>query len=225
MNEQDLLSPAALNPQRLSYRACFDNDMAVVRAEYDPEWQRPEILDTRFADIRNRAANVTSQFGEDGLIAAIFEKIGVKYHACFEVGAVDGEFFSNTKALRDKGWYAALGEGNHEDFVALTQIEGERTRAIEAIVDIRGRGLDYWFADYFKGCDLGVIDIDGDDVAAFARMHALRPRVMVMEYGERLAKNYDSQILFACTVAVAKRYTPVAATFCNLICVADEEIP
>ena len=52
--------------------------------------------------------NVYTQFGEDGLIESVFGRIGVRNHWCFEVGASDGFFYSNTLRLREHGWSSVL---------------------------------------------------------------------------------------------------------------------
>src|SRR5579864_4986077 len=105
---------------QVSYRDKYKGTADEIRARYPAAWQVPDILDSRFLDIADKAKNVTSQFGEDGLIAAILEKIGVKHQSCFEIGASDGTFFSNTKALRDQGWFADLVEPDKDDFRTLS---------------------------------------------------------------------------------------------------------
>ena len=56
--------------------------------------------------------NVFSQFGEDGIIARIFEIIGLQSKACIEFGAWDGFHMSNTANLWTKGWKGVLIEGH-----------------------------------------------------------------------------------------------------------------
>ena len=69
--------------------------------------------------LRGRASNTYTQFGEDGLIAACLEKIGETNRHCFEIGAADGRFFSNTLRLREDGWRAVLIEAGREQFNKL----------------------------------------------------------------------------------------------------------
>ena len=76
----------------------------------------------------DKAANVTSQFGEDGLVAATLDRIGVQNRWCFEVGAADGMFYSNTKQWRDAGWHAVLIEA---DDALADQLRGFNSNTVQ----------------------------------------------------------------------------------------------
>src|SRR2546423_609229 len=66
--------------------------------------------------------NVTSQCGEDGIIAKIFEVIGRHGKVCVEFGAWDGVRYSNTFALiKQKGWAGYLIEANTDKFKVLQE--------------------------------------------------------------------------------------------------------
>ena len=56
--------------------------------------------------------NVYSQFGEDGILAAIFEKLGTCNKWVLECGASDGVFFSNSRKLIEEGWNGVLVEAD-----------------------------------------------------------------------------------------------------------------
>ena len=61
--------------------------------------------------------NITSQFGEDGIIKEIFNRIGTKYKICVELGAWDGKHFSNTWNLWfNNEWHAILIEADKNKF-------------------------------------------------------------------------------------------------------------
>src|SRR5438132_5987502 len=128
-----------------------------------------EILDPRGEFLRGKARNVTSQFGEDGLIAATFEKIGTKNKWCFEVGAGDGVNLSNTKVLRDAGWTAVLVEADPR-LVGKMRDSGEHRWVL---CHIGPDSLDWILQGYAvpKDLDLGVIDIDGQDYHVFAGLN------------------------------------------------------
>ena len=72
------------------------------------------------------AGNETSQFGEDGLIAACLKKFGEQYRTCFEVGAADGIYCSNTWRLREAGWSAVLIENNKVTFERLKVFHNDK---------------------------------------------------------------------------------------------------
>lgn len=128
-----------------------------------------------------RGAIETSQFGEDGLIAACLERFGETNRFCFEVGAHDGLGFSNTKALRDKGWTSVLIERDLKAFSHLSKLANERTHCVCA--DVLEKQLDCILRDYNapEAPDLGVIDIDGQDYWLWHDMWLHKPRLMLVE--------------------------------------------
>ena len=132
-----------------------------------------------------RGKNVYSQYGEDGIVEAIFEKIDVKNKWCLEVGASDGILFSNTRRLVEQGWNAILIESeklaydrlvdNCKDFPnarpVFAKIDSDHT--LDTILKMH---------DAPKDIDLMVIDIDGQDYHVWNAMMDYTPRVMVVEF-------------------------------------------
>ena len=81
--------------------------------------------------IRGFASNVTSQFGEDGMIAKIFDLIGVKNRWWVEFGAWDGKYLSNTwDLINNKGWSAVLAEGDRERAARLAETHRDRSSRV-----------------------------------------------------------------------------------------------
>jgi len=87
------------------------------------ELRRVRRTNPESTHLGTRARNVTSQYGEDGIIARIFELIGTRNKWCVEFGASDGQYLSNTwDLINNHGWSAVLAEGNEE--------RGSRGRAL-----------------------------------------------------------------------------------------------
>lgn len=86
----------------------------------------------QFLWLKERRKNVYSQFGEDGLLEAIFERIGAANRWCCECGAADGVFFSNTRALitNDYQWSAVLIEADAEQFHKLKKLYASPGRVV-----------------------------------------------------------------------------------------------
>jgi hypothetical protein len=160
--------------------------------------------------LNGRARNVHTQYGEDGLLEAIFERIGETNRWCFEVGAYDGLTFSNVARLMDDGWSAVL-------------VEADADLLVEA-------GLP-------DEPDLGVIDIDEQDFWLWAGMQRIRPRVMVVEFGlgrpvDQVPPLSDEQrepipIIQAGKNMIhylgrAKGYIPIAVTEANILFVRTD---
>ena len=128
--------------------------------------------------LQNKAANTYTQFGEDGLIAACLERIGETNRQCFEVGAADGLFFSNTLRLREQGWSAVLIESDPILFGKLDDTYGNTAICIHATATDLDNQIP---SEFSRTPDLGVIDIDGQDYWLWNDMVDIRPRIMLVE--------------------------------------------
>ncbi len=153
-------------------RSCM-SDGVTVQGQLRVNWHDPLL--------EGAPANTYTQFGEDGLIQAVFARIGTTNQWCFEVGAADGRFYSNTLLWREQGWHALLAESSPLQFAALQKnYASQRVHTVhEEVTDLDG------LLSRFKvplELDLGVIDIDGQDYWLWHDMTKHRPRVMLVEY-------------------------------------------
>jgi hypothetical protein len=191
------------------------------------------VLDASGQWLDGRQRNDTSQFGEDGLIEAVFERIGDQSRWCFEVGAADGLFFSNTKRLRDLGWNAILIEGDGRLAKECRNFENDRVQVVHERID--SGSLDAILARCGSPRpDLGVIDIDGQDYWAWKGL-VTRPRVMLVEFmyvNENMtdptfipAEGEPGQAGLEAIIGlgVEKGYMPLATTYCNVLFV-DKDV-
>lgn len=184
--------------------------------------------------LQGKQRNDTSQFGEDGLIEAVLAKIGETNRWCFEVGAADGLFYSNTKRLRDAGWYAVLIEGDRSQAAKCEAYASHRVHVVTEKVSrysldpiLAGGGAPIRL-------DLGVIDVDGQDYWVWEGLRDFRPRVMLVEY-LYLNDNFTDPNFIPpldgqgqagrdaiIALGKAKGYVAVASTFCNLLFVENQ---
>ena len=139
--------------------------------------------------LAKHASNVTSQAGEDGIIAKLFELIGEQSRWCVEFGAWDGKLFSNTYDLvANRGWSGVLIEGSSDKFGDLKRTYAGNPRAvcINAIVQpASGVGsLEAHLATTKipHDFDLLSIDIDGNDYHVWESLISYRPRLVVIEF-------------------------------------------
>jgi hypothetical protein len=130
----------------------------------------------------DRWGNQTSQFGEDGLVEAVFELIGTTNKWCFEVGAGDGLFWSNTLRLREAGWHAVLIEGNPVEAEKLKKFDSDRVCTCCAMAGELDCILLTASQAIPREPDFGVIDIDGQDWWVWYDLKLHVPRVMLVEY-------------------------------------------
>lgn len=177
-----------------------------------------------------KAANKYSQFGEDGILAAIFERIGMANRWCFECGAYDGVKNSNVRHLWEHGWECIQVEANREKYEELLlNCPGARNMLAKM-------GHDEWPLDTLLRAngapldiDLVVLDIDGQEYWVLSDMERYTPRVLVVEYecpdkdspppvrGDTACRQAGSSAIIG--LLESKGYTVVCQTSCNMIAV------
>lgn len=180
--------------------------------------------------------NVYSQWGEDGIIEKIFEKIGTDTQTCVEFGAWDGFHLSNTANLWTNGWKGILIEGHKRRFRHLVKnVASYNCVCINAYVGIGpGDCLEALLKNngISESIDFLSIDIDGNDYHIFSSLSKLRPRLVVIEYNPTIPPELDLYAepgnYFGCSVAalvrVAKEkgYSLVTTTETNTFFVRDD---
>jgi hypothetical protein len=189
-------------------------------------------------------SNVTSQNGEDGIIARIFDVIGTANRWCVEFGAWDGKLHSNTWTLiRKEGWTGVLIEGEPDRFRDLQQTYAdcrERTHLMQCFVGLEpGRRLDDLLlrAQTPEDCDLVSIDIDGNDWHIWNSLTRFRPKVVVIECNPSIANDiyfvqdygpsvhHGASMLALVELGKSKGYELVASTGVNGVFVRAELFP
>ena len=206
------------------------------------ELRRVDRTKPKSAFIRNFASNVTSQFGEDGMIAKVFELLGTKNKWCVEFGAWDGKYLSNTwNLLENEGWSGVLIESNElraERLVAAYRSKSHRVCVKRAMVGWEGDSaldeiLDSTGAP--RNFDLLSIDIDGNDWHVWKALERFRPRLVIIEFNQSATNelyfvqdpdqslNQGSSLLAFVELAKSKRYELIATTLVNAFFVVAEE--
>jgi hypothetical protein len=132
-------------------------------------------------------ANVTSQIGQDGIVAKIFDLIGHGQKRCVEFGAWDGKYLSNTwNLIANDNWSAVLIEGDRGKFRQLIATHPyPRVKAINRFVQWEGDdALDAILAreDVPAEIDFLSIDVDGNDWHIWKSVVIHRPRVVLIEF-------------------------------------------
>lgn len=163
--------------------------------------------ESRYLDQYRR--NVTSQGGEDGVIEAIFERIGVDNKWAVEFGAFDGVKYSNTHNLiTNHDWHCVMIEPDPGRFGQLVENlrEYDRVVALQKLVGIQ-TGTDT--LDKILGetaaphdLDLMSIDVDGNDWHIWASLKTYRPRVVIIEINFSIPN--DVYFVKKCDFGVAK---------------------
>lgn len=150
------------------------------------------------SDLKPFQKNVTSQWGEDGVIEEIFKRIGTRSKFCVEFGAWDGKHLSNTWNLwHNHGWSALLIEANEKtcDELKKSVKDFPAVQAEHRFVRASGEdSLDNIILKYREAgsaIDLLSIDIDSDDYYIFEGLEKFRPRVIIIEHNPTIPPHID----------------------------------
>jgi hypothetical protein len=149
----------------------------------DPRYQDPRSLIPR-------GFKVYSQNDEDGILEALFERIGVTNRRFVEVGVGNG-LENNTAYLLHKGWSGAWLDADPDgaayierEFAGLIRT-GRLTFRREFV---RAERLDALLVDLGVPAefDLLSLDIDGNEWWVWKHLTRFHPRVIVVEYNAGL---------------------------------------
>jgi hypothetical protein len=139
--------------------------------------QRPRH--PKLADYEKR---IYSQNGEDGLIEALFQRIGVTNRFFVEIGASDGSE-NCTRYLAQSGWQGVWMEADASKAGIARTVVDDRVRVVQATVRRDNVVALLSEASVPERPDLLVLDIDGNDWWVLdSLLHSFQPRVLVVEY-------------------------------------------
>jgi hypothetical protein len=149
-------------------------------ATADRWWERP---DDPVADLHAAESSRWSQNGEDGLLAALIERVGEADRTFVEIGCADGRE-NCTRALAEEGWRGAWFDGDDERVAdARREVAGLDVVVTHAVVT-SGNVPDLLAdAGVVPEPTVAVLDIDGSDLWVLRSMlRSVRPRIVVVEY-------------------------------------------
>jgi hypothetical protein len=194
------------------------------------------------------AWDTTSQAGEDGVIAAIFDRIGWPNYSltaglCIECGAGDGRTNSNTwRLIAELGWDSLQIEADPQRYATLCETHRDRP----GVICLQARvapgpvgGLDDYLAaaDALGTPDLLVIDVDGCDWWLWHHIHRYHPRLVMVEFNPTMPfwldvkQPADPRIQAGCSlgalIALGQRkgYELAAVTHWNALFVRAADYP
>lgn len=185
----------------------------------------------------HHGSNIYSQFGEDGVIAHVFDRIGAQHSVAVEFGAGDGLSCSNTAHLwKDLGWHGFLVEPDDERFDDLTRNTADHnTTCVQSFVTPTGPTsiAELLAARGVTDVDFMSIDIDGNDYRILEHL-ACRPRVITIEFNPTVPPHVDirqqgesecfgASLLALTRLAERLGYGFIGATYCNAFLVNKDE--
>lgn len=174
--------------------------------------------------------NDFSQFGEDGILDTLFQRVRTKNRVAFEFGAADGLYLSNTRRLWHRGWTVGLIESDRTLFEKIP----EHPRIRKFCAKVKRKTVDGLLLALIEeeNPDLLVMDVDGQEYWILAGLKIVRPRVLMVEvnaqdYPDPCAEEGEGQTSYQPIADLAKQmgYVPVAKNVINVVFVrADVNI-
>lgn len=146
----------------------------------------------RYPLVRNLESaehSVYSQHGEDGVIAALLEKIPVRHKYLVEFGADDGINMSNSRYLIQNGnWAALLIERDQRSFRKLCSLYKRNPNVITLNEFVTADNINEVFrqAEVPNTFELLSIDIDGPDYYAWKGLTDFQPLIVIIEYNSSI---------------------------------------
>jgi hypothetical protein len=141
--------------------------------------------------------NVTSQFGEDGILLHLFQRLGIREGWCVEFGAWDGKSCSNTyNLIINHGWHGILIEASGRRFAKLRENLKDRPNVI-----LLNKTVGFTTSDCLDAIlqatpippdfDLLSIDIDGNDYHVWKKVANYRPKVVIIEFNQTIPNDVE----------------------------------
>ena len=171
-------------------RVQMRQDITMLRSMMIDQYLQTNLHDNpRYQDqkrLNRHEYQVYSQNGEDGIIEAIFDRIGTTNRVFVEIGVQDGLECNSTWLLL-KGWSGYWLEGNPKSVEAIQdkfsgpinkrQLKVQQgfitAENVEALLQENGVPIEF---------DMLSIDIDGNDYWVWKAIDQVNPRVVVIEY-------------------------------------------
>jgi hypothetical protein len=178
--------------------------------------------------------NITSQFGEDGIIEEALRRLGnLSDKQCCEFGAWDGKYLSNTyNLITNQNYEAILIEGDTKKFNELNiNFTNKKIIKLNKFVNFTGEdSLDNILGNTHFNLDFDFlsIDIDGLDYYIFESLCKFTPKLICIEFNPTIAKKVNfvqekntkisqgSSAKSIIDLGLKKNYFPIASTTCNL---------
>ena len=139
-------------------------------------------------DLTRYERSVYSQNGEDGILHAIFARLGEGTRFFVEFGVEDGAECNTRYLAERRGWSGLLMDGEHAD--SRRNLRREMITAENVVALFRTYGVPAAF-------DLLSIDIDGNDYWVWRAIATVwRPRVVVIEYNASEGPDVSTSIVY-----------------------------
>ena len=196
-----------------------------------------------FKGLKKYKKNITSQYGENGIISEILNRLDIKSGTLIEFGASDGVWMSNTNHLLKTGNWNCVYIEPHDKYFDLLKLQEQypdKLTALHIPVNtktmheyIPGTSIDEIVNEYCpEGLDLISIDIDSFDYHIFKEMQ-YKPSVVIIEINAFFVPTvryihqtnrsiYGSSFLATLELGNSKGYSLVEQVGCNMFFIRED---
>lgn len=178
-------------------RVQMRQDITMLRSMMIDQYLQTNLHDNpRYQDpkrLNRHEFQVYSQNGEDGIIEAIFDRIGTTNRVFVEIGLQDGLECNSTWLLL-KGWTGLWLEGNPKSVAAIQEtfsgpIGRHQLKVQQGFVTAENVEELLQENGVPDELDMLSIDIDGNDYWVWKAIDRFKPRVVVIEYNAQFRSN------------------------------------
>src|SRR5258706_1141284 len=144
---------------------------------------------------------VFSQFGEDGIIAEIFRRIGMETRVFLEIGVGDG-LENNTAFRLSQGWSGYWIDGNEESIQFIryhckNYVNTQNLHVLKTFVKSESIVNDLKLLNVPNDLDFLSLDIDRNTYWLWRSLGYLRPRVIAVEYNAQFPPDVEWKVDYA----------------------------
>lgn len=176
----------------------FSSSITLRRARLEELQNQKKQADSK--NLSGHGYKVFSQSDEDGIIAAIFERIGLKNKVFVEFGVGDG-LENNTLALLCDGWRGLWLEGSKDCCNKISKGLSNFVSSGNLVVQnhfITRENIDILISESIPSgeVDLLSIDIDSNDAHILEAIKSITARVIVMEYNSKFGPSINYRMAY-----------------------------
>ena len=171
------------------------------------------VKDEKYDRIQDAEFRVFSQFGEDGIIQYLINKVEIENDTFVEIGVQDYSESNTRFLLTNNNWSGAIFDVGtaHLSFLTRTQLRWRHT--IDAYsIRITQENVNETLERVGMAGDIGLfsLDIDGNDYWIVKALDAVSPRILVLEYNSIFGPHH------AVTIPYRANFNRTEAHYSNL---------
>lgn len=164
-------------------------------------------------NINENELKIFSQFGEDGIIDFLINKIQIKNKTFIEFGVEDYEEANTRFLLEGKNWKGLIFDSSNKNINKIKKNDYYwRNNIIAKEEFVTAENINELIKSKLKGQEIGLlsIDVDGNDYWIWKSLKVINPTIVVIEYNARFGseealvvpynKNFDRKIAHYSTI-------------------------